>query len=129
MGRFFNRSSTPTHVCQVCKKEGQPDFFGDCSKCGLHALKRLPPSEQESGFGFKEQVQTKSESLLESCANVVIGFALSMLINAVVFPQYGIHVTTWQSAQITIWFTILSIGRSYVIRRVYATRAWKRIFN
>lgn len=61
--------------------------------------------------------QTRLSSLIESLLNVAIGFVVSVLLTALVFPAYGHQVSFAQNLQITAIFTVASIARSYVLRR------------
>jgi hypothetical protein len=63
--------------------------------------------------------QSRSASLTESLANIVIGFVVSMLITAWLLPAYGHHVTVAENAQITAIFTVASLVRSYGLRRLF----------
>jgi hypothetical protein len=69
--------------------------------------------------------QTKLGSLAESIINVLIGFMVSVLITAIVLPAYG-HAVSWaDNLQITAIFTVASIARSYVLRRLFNARVHK----
>lgn len=61
--------------------------------------------------------QTRLESLLEVCVNVAIGWVVALITQLIVFPLYGIHVTVGEQLGISVVFTVVSIIRSYVIRR------------
>lgn len=62
--------------------------------------------------------QTRKHSLVESLVNVAIGYGVSILAQLLVFPLYGIHVSLLVNAEISFWFTLVSIARSYILRRV-----------
>lgn len=55
--------------------------------------------------------------MIETLINVAIGFVVSMLLTAVVFPAYGHAVSFGQNLQITVIFTVASVIRGYVVRR------------
>jgi SNF family Na+-dependent transporter len=65
-------------------------------------------------------MQSRTHSLIEACANTASGFLVSLAAAHAVFPAFGCHITTAQNIGITLIFTVLSIARSYV---------WRRIFN
>ena len=72
--------------------------------------------------------QTKLESLLEANANVAIGFVISLLFwTFFIRPFYDIHVSFIQNFEITMWFTVLSISRSYFMRRFFNAGLHKAI--
>ena len=61
--------------------------------------------------------QTKLESLAESVLNIVIGFVVALASQVVIFPLVGIHVPLTTNLTISFWFTVISLIRSYIIRR------------
>ena len=61
--------------------------------------------------------QTKLESLAEVIINVVIGWFIGLLTQLLIFPPFGIHVTLSDQFWISMVFTVVSIVRSYIIRR------------
>ena len=64
--------------------------------------------------------QSRRMSFVESLANVGVGFGVAVLTQAVVFPLFGLHATIGQNVQIGAIFTVVSIARSYVLRRLFA---------
>jgi hypothetical protein len=65
------------------------------------------------------RAQSRSGSLTEAFANVAAGFVLAMLAQQVIFPGLGIAVTLAENAGIAAIFTVLSLARSYTIRRLF----------
>lgn len=66
-------------------------------------------------------MQSRKNSLIESCCNVGSGFLLSMLIwEAVIEPAWGIEKNLLDNIGITLIFTLASLIRGYI---------WRRIFN
>ena len=61
--------------------------------------------------------QTRLESLLESMVNILIGYFVALVSQLVIFPKFGIDVTFGENLLIGFWFTLISLVRSYVIRR------------
>lgn len=61
--------------------------------------------------------QSRKASLIESFANVIVGYFVALLSQWLVFPMYGIHIPLSANIAIGLWFTVISIARSYVIRR------------
>lgn len=66
--------------------------------------------------------QTKLESFLESCLNILIGYLVALASQLVVFPMVGIHVPFQTNLIIGFWFTLISLVRSYAIRRWFNMR-------
>lgn len=63
--------------------------------------------------------QSRKNSMLEAVANTAIGFALSMVLQMIISAAYGLNTTIAIDLQITVAFTVLSLARSYVIRRFF----------
>lgn len=63
--------------------------------------------------------QTKTHSLIESLTNVAIGYVVALLSQIVVFPMFNIYVPLSDNLLIGLWFTAISIFRSYVVRRYF----------
>tara|TARA_R110000851_G_scaffold301434_1_gene457843 strand:+ start:385 stop:633 length:249 start_codon:yes stop_codon:yes gene_type:complete len=61
--------------------------------------------------------QTKIESLLESIVNIIIGYGVALASQLLIFPMFGIDVPFSANLWIGLWFTLISLIRSYVIRR------------
>jgi len=64
-------------------------------------------------------MQLKRHSLLESIINVAVGYGVALASQIVIFPLYGMEVPLSANIQIGIWFTAISIVRSYVLRRAF----------
>jgi uncharacterized protein (DUF2062 family) len=63
--------------------------------------------------------QSRWMSLSESAANVVVGYALAVGTQIVVFPVFGIHVALGDQLAIGLAFTGISLIRAYVLRRLF----------
>ena len=66
--------------------------------------------------------QTKLGSLIEACINVLIGFGINFCANMLILPLIGFHITAGQNLFIGVLYTIISVARSYVIRRWFNAR-------
>lgn len=66
--------------------------------------------------------QTKLQSFVEAVFNTAIGFVVAMASQILVFPLFGIHVPIETNLGISAWFTLISVVRSYVIRRWFNDR-------
>ena len=64
-------------------------------------------------------MQTRTQSLIESAANVAIGYLVALGAQFVVFPSLGIQVSLSQNLLIGAIFTVVSIARSYCVRRLF----------
>ena len=61
--------------------------------------------------------QKRKHSFIESLVNVAIGYSVALVSQLVVFQIYDIDISLKTNLWIGIWFTGISIMRSYVIRR------------
>lgn len=67
-------------------------------------------------------MQSKIQSLIESLINIAIGYAVALASQLVIFPIFGIHIPLSDNLAIGAWFTVISLVRSYVIRRWFNAR-------
>jgi hypothetical protein len=63
--------------------------------------------------------QSRLMSLLESLANVLVGYGVALATQMVVFPLFGLAVTVTENLLIGLIFTVVSIVRSYALRRSF----------
>lgn len=63
--------------------------------------------------------QSRRMSLIESIANVVVGYGVAVVAQILVFPIFGLHATLEQNLQMGAVFTLVSIARSYALRRAF----------
>jgi len=61
--------------------------------------------------------QTRLGSFVESVINVLIGFGVGVASQVFIFPLFDVHVSFWANMQMAVWFTVISIVRSYIVRR------------
>lgn len=58
-------------------------------------------------------------SLIESIANVAVGYVVAIGTQMAVFPLFGLNVSVASNLLIGAIFTFISIVRSYAMRRVF----------
>ena len=63
--------------------------------------------------------QSRTDSFTEALANVAVGFATALLLQTIVFPLFGIETTSAEDAMIALLFTLASLLRSYLLRRLF----------
>lgn len=63
--------------------------------------------------------QSIHHSALEAVANVAIGNGIAFAANLVVLPMFGYHVTVADALGIGVIFTVISIVRSFAVRRLF----------
>jgi len=68
-------------------------------------------------------LQTKLGSFYEACLNILIGYTIASAANYLVLPFFLEGVTVGNSLLIGLIFTVISLIRTYVIRRWFNHRA------
>jgi membrane protein implicated in regulation of membrane protease activity len=63
--------------------------------------------------------QTRRMSFMEAATSVAAGFLLSLGMQVVLFPAVGLQTTLAQNLKLALGFTVLSLVRSYAVRRVF----------
>lgn len=58
-------------------------------------------------------------SLIKAIANVFVGYGVAVLTQIMIFPVFGLHTTLAQNLQMGAIFTVVSIVRSFALRRVF----------
>ena len=66
--------------------------------------------------------QTKLGSLIEAFINVAIGFAINFVANMLIFPMFGFHISPAANFAMGLIYTVISVIRSYTIRRWFNAR-------
>ena len=64
-------------------------------------------------------MQSRKHSAIESVANVAIGYGIAVLAQIVIFPVFNIHIPLSDNLLIGVFFTIVSLIRSYCLRRLF----------
>lgn len=67
-------------------------------------------------------MQTRLSSFIEALINVAIGFAINFAANMLILPLIGFHITAGQNLFIGLLYTIISVARSYAVRRWFNSR-------
>lgn len=64
-------------------------------------------------------MQTKTQSMEETCVTVGIGYCVAMMSQFIIYPFFDLTVTVSQNMVIAGWFTVISLIRSYWVRRFF----------
>jgi hypothetical protein len=67
--------------------------------------------------------QSRLMSLVESIANIAVGYVLALATQVIVFPLFGIRASLPEHLAIGVAFTGVSVLRSYTLRRLF--EAWR----
>ena len=63
--------------------------------------------------------QSRLMSLVEAIANVLVGYGVAVITQMLIFPIFGLHTTLAQNLKMGAIFTVVSIARSFALRRVF----------
>lgn len=65
------------------------------------------------------QGQSKRGSVTEAIVNVIVGYGINMTANAMLFPLFGWHISLRQNIALGVFYTVISLVRSYCLRRTF----------
>ena len=68
--------------------------------------------------------QSRIMSGVEAVVNVAVGYGVAVGTQIVVFPWFGLQASLGDNLAIGAIFTVVSLARSYVLRRVF--NGWTR---
>jgi len=63
--------------------------------------------------------QSRVMSLVESVANVAVGYGVAVVTQILIFPIFGLHTTLAQNLIMGLAFSVVSVARSFALRRVF----------
>lgn len=63
--------------------------------------------------------QSRAMSMVEAITNVLVGYLVAVAAQLVVFPLFGLAVSLAENLTIAAVFSLISIARSFVLRRVF----------
>ena len=63
--------------------------------------------------------QSRTMSMVESVTNVIVGYGIAVASQILIFPAFGLQMTLAQNLKIAAAFTVISICRSFALRRVF----------
>lgn len=64
-------------------------------------------------------MQTKFQSFIESIVNILIGYFTALASQLLIFPLFNINITIQDNLLIGLYFTLISLIRSYLVRRYF----------
>ena len=63
--------------------------------------------------------QSRLMSLVEAITNVVVGYGVAVMTQILIFPVFGLQTTLGQNLAMGGIFTIVSLLRSFALRRLF----------
>lgn len=64
-------------------------------------------------------MQTKKQSFIEAMTNVAVWYWIAVGGQLIIFPIVGIESSVEQNLLVWVWFTLISLIRTYFIRRIF----------
>ena len=64
-------------------------------------------------------MQTKFQSFIESLVNISIGYFTAISSQMLIFPMFNINIPIQDNLLIGLYFTGISLVRSYIVRRYF----------
>lgn len=64
-------------------------------------------------------MQLKRHSVLEAATNLAVGYSINFAANILIFPLFGWHISVMQNLELGVIYTVISMARQYVLRRVF----------
>jgi hypothetical protein len=58
-------------------------------------------------------------SFVEAITNVAVGYGVAVVTQILIFPLFGLHTTLGQNLAMGGIFTIVSLARSFLLRRLF----------
>jgi len=108
-------TTQPKACAASCNTMGICQALEDCQdqhRINAQMAKPAPAAPTKAG-------QSRSHSVAEALANIVVGFAVSVAITAVLLPAFGHQISLQDNLAMTAVFTVASLLRSYALRRVF----------
>lgn len=63
--------------------------------------------------------QSKKGSAIETASSTAFGFIVAMIVQPIILGAFGMSINFHQDVALTVIFTLISVVRSYVFRRVF----------
>ena len=67
-------------------------------------------------------MQTKKQSLIETLTSVFVGWLIGVILNLTILPLFDYNITVIDSLWVSLIFTVVSVIRSYTIRRFFNSK-------
>lgn len=64
-------------------------------------------------------MQTRSMSMIEAITNTLVGFGMSIILQLMMTSALSIQMTLDQNIIMSLVFTVASVARGYLVRRMF----------
>lgn len=87
--------------------------MGHDGPCALWPISQL-------AYQPEPAIQSRTDSFMESLTNCAVGIGVSFIANLLILPAvFGVTVSVGQNLLLGVFYTIVSIVRSYTLRRLF----------
>lgn len=73
--------------------------------------------------------QSKTQSFIESLLNIGVGYVIAVSAQMIIFPMFGMIVPLADNLLIGLMFTVVSLVRSYYLRRLFNKLSVKGVWK
>jgi len=73
-------------------------------------------------------IDSKLKSFVESVFNIIVGFMINFFANMFILPLFGMPFDLTNFGLIGILYTIISVSRSYTLRRLFVHGFYEDVF-
>ena len=67
-------------------------------------------------------MQSKKQSMIETLTSVFVGWLIGVILNLTILPLFDYNITVIDSLWVSLIFTVVSVIRSYAIRRTFNSK-------
>ena len=64
-------------------------------------------------------MQSKKYSFYETLTNIAVGYLIAVGAQIAIFPVFGIHIPVQDNFLMGLFFTVVSLVRQYILRRIF----------
>lgn len=68
---------------------------------------------------LQKGTQSKGMSWIEAIVNIAVGYAIAVAMNYYILGWWGFDIDLQASSDIALIFTVVSVFRSYLMRRIF----------
>lgn len=109
-----------------CTKHGSEfDFRIGCTHCAIEGYDEryhFVPAPVRLAH------QSRVDSFMEAVTNTAVGFVVTLAASPLIYAMTGVSITLHQMAGATLLFTVVSVARQYILRRLFNGRSvWSAI--
>lgn len=90
-----------------------------CKSIRESLYRDMAPKGVDCSAAGQRKGQSKTGSFVEAVANILVGVVVAFASQLIIFSHYGVHLSLGANAAMTFWFTLISLVRSFLLRRFF----------